>query len=66
MREATRLAHQHVVSCNDVELSSRACEITAYIDVTVADDLTLEQTHDIETSLEDTVRRAAPNLSEWS
>jgi cation diffusion facilitator family transporter len=55
-------AHDRVVSCDDVELSSRGGEITAYIDVTVADDLTLEQAHDIETSIEDKVRDVAPNL----
>ena len=55
-------AHDRVVSCNDVELSSRGGEITAYIDVTVADDLTLEQAHDIETSIEDRVRHVEPSL----
>jgi cation diffusion facilitator family transporter len=55
-------AHGRIVSCDDVELSSRGGEITAYIDVTVADDLTLEQAHDIETSIEDKVRDVAPNL----
>lgn len=55
-------ADQRVVSCDDVELSSRSGEITAYVDVTVADDLSLEQAHDIETSLEEKVRQTAPNL----
>jgi cation diffusion facilitator family transporter len=55
-------ADDRVVSCDDVELSSRGGEITAYVDVTVADDLSLEQAHDIETSLEEKVRQTAPNL----
>jgi len=55
-------ADERVVSCDDVELSSRGGQITAYIDVTVADDLTLEQAHDIETSVEQKVRQAMPIL----
>ena len=46
-----------MMSTTDVELSSRAGEITAYIKVTVPDDLTLEQGHDIETALEETISR---------
>ncbi len=60
--ESVVAADESVVSCDDVELSSRGGEITAYVDVTVADDLTLEQAHDIETSLEEKVRQAASNL----
>jgi divalent metal cation (Fe/Co/Zn/Cd) transporter len=56
------IADGRVISCNDVELSSRGGEITAYVDVPVADDLTLEQAHDIETSFEDKVRQVAPGL----
>jgi divalent metal cation (Fe/Co/Zn/Cd) transporter len=55
-------ADGRVISCDDVELSSRGGEITAYVDVTVADDLTLEQAHDIETSLEEGIRQAVPSL----
>jgi cation diffusion facilitator family transporter len=55
-------ADDRIVSCEDVELSSRGGQITAYVKVTVADDLTLEQAHDIETSLEEKVRQAAPTL----
>ena len=54
--------HERVASANDVELSSRGGEITAYIDVTVADDLTLEQAHDIETGLEEEIRQLAPDF----
>jgi len=57
-------ADDRVVSCDDVELSSRAGQITAYIEITVQDDLTLEQAHDIETSLEEKVRQAEPNLKQ--
>ena len=60
--ESVVAADERVVSCDDVELSSRGGEITAYVDVTVADDLTLEQGHDIETSLEEKVRQVAPNF----
>jgi cation diffusion facilitator family transporter len=55
-------ADERIVSCDDVELSSRGGQITAYIEVTVPDDLTLEQAHDIETSVEQKVRQAAPSL----
>jgi len=57
-------ADDRVVSCDDVELSSRAGQITAYIEITIQDDLTLEQAHDIETSLEEKVRQAEPNLKQ--
>jgi len=57
-------ADDRVVSCDGVELSSRGGKVTAYIEVTVADDLTLEQAHEIETSLEEKVRMAAPILKQ--
>jgi cation diffusion facilitator family transporter len=60
--QSTVTADGRVLSIDDVELSSRGGEITAHIDVTVPDDLTLEQAHDIETSLEERVRQAAPQL----
>lgn len=53
-----------VISCDDIELSSRAGQITAYIEITVPDDLTLEQAHDIETSLEEKIRQSAPVIKE--
>jgi divalent metal cation (Fe/Co/Zn/Cd) transporter len=56
--------NERIVSCDDIELSSRSGQITAYIKVTVADDLTLEQAHDLETALEERVRQAAPSLKE--
>lgn len=57
-------ADDRVVSCDGVELSSRGGKVTAYIEITVADDLTLEQAHEIETSLEEKVRMAAPTLKQ--
>jgi cation diffusion facilitator family transporter len=53
-------ADPRVTACDDVELSSRGGEITGYLTITVADDLTLEQAHEIETLLEEKVRQAAP------
>ena len=53
-------ADPRVTACDDVERSSRAGEITAHLTITVADDLTLEQAHEIETRLEGKVRQAAP------
>ena len=51
-----------VISCKEVELSSRGGQITAYVQVTVPDDLTLEQAHDIETDLEERIKRAIPSI----
>jgi divalent metal cation (Fe/Co/Zn/Cd) transporter len=51
-----------VTSCKEVELSSRGGQITAYVQVTVPDDLTLEQAHDIETDLEERIKRAIPSI----
>ena len=53
---------ERVVSCDDVELSSRGGQITAHVKITVPDDLRLEQAHDIETSLEEKIRQATPNV----
>jgi divalent metal cation (Fe/Co/Zn/Cd) transporter len=55
--EAAAASDPSVASCQEVELSSRAGAITAYVLVKVADDLTLEQAHDIETALEDRIKR---------
>jgi cation diffusion facilitator family transporter len=57
------LEHPRVLSCDDVELSSRAGQITAYVTVTVGDDLTLDQAHDLETSLEEQIRTLDPALA---
>jgi cation diffusion facilitator family transporter len=51
-----------VAACQEVELSSRAGAITAYVMVKVPDDLTLEQAHDIETALEDRIKRTEPKV----
>jgi len=52
---ATR--QSRVARCDEVELSSRGGEITAYVSVRVPDDLTLEQAHDVETDLENRLRQ---------
>lgn len=51
-----------VVGGRDIELSSRRGAITAHVAVQVADDLTLEQAHRIETELEDSIKRAEPGV----
>lgn len=51
-----------VTSCREVELSSRGGQITAYVLVTVPDDLTLEQAHDIESDLEQRIKAAVPEI----
>jgi divalent metal cation (Fe/Co/Zn/Cd) transporter len=51
-----------VTSCKEVELSSRGGQITAYVLVTVPDDLTLEHAHEIETDLEEGIKRAVPSI----
>jgi len=53
-----------VVGCRDVELSSRHGHITAHIVAVMDGDLTLEQAHGIETSVELEVARAFPELHE--
>ena len=57
-------ADHRILSCDDVELSSRGGQITAYLNITVPDDLTLEQAHEIETTIEVRVRQAVPSLKE--
>lgn len=49
-----------VAACDEIELSSRGGEIMAHVRITVADDLTLVQAHEIETALEERLRRASP------
>lgn len=60
--ERAAAAESQVTSCTEVELSSRAGAITAYVIVRVPDDLTLEQAHDIETALEDRIKREEPKI----
>jgi divalent metal cation (Fe/Co/Zn/Cd) transporter len=57
-------ADERVISCDDIELSSRAGEIVAYLKITVPDDLTLEQAHVIETALEVRIRQTEPILKD--
>lgn len=61
LREAAR-EEPRVVSCDEIELSSRAGEIMAHVRVTVPDDLTLVQAHEIETALEERLRQATPDV----
>ncbi len=60
--QAAAASHPQVRACREVELSSRAGAITAYVLVEVPDDLTLEQAHDIETALEDRLKRDEPEV----
>jgi divalent metal cation (Fe/Co/Zn/Cd) transporter len=57
-------AEERVLSCDDIELSSRSGEIVACLKITVPDDLTLEQAHDIETALEVRIRQTEPILKD--
>ncbi|HKF77576.1 MAG TPA: cation diffusion facilitator family transporter [Candidatus Dormibacteraeota bacterium] len=54
--------HPKVAGGGDVELSSRRGQITAHVAVRVPDDLTLEQAHEVETELEELIRRTSPEL----
>lgn len=56
------MAGANVTSCKEIELSSRGGQITAYVLVTVPDDLTLEQAHDIETNLEERIKQEVPPI----
>jgi divalent metal cation (Fe/Co/Zn/Cd) transporter len=56
--------HPRVTRCRDVELSSRDDRITAYVVAEMSGGLSLEQAHDVETELEERVRRAFPELHE--
>ena len=63
LREAAR-EESRVTSCDEIELSSRAGEIMAHVRVTVPDDLTLVQAHEIETALEERLRQATPDVKQ--
>jgi cation diffusion facilitator family transporter len=57
-------SEERVLSCDDIELSSRGGGMFAYLKITVPDDLTLEQAHDIETALEVRIRQTEPVLKD--
>lgn len=63
MREIVS-AHPDVKRCKDVELSYRHHRIHAHVVAEVAGDISLEQAHQIETQLEEEIRRAAPEVHE--
>jgi cation diffusion facilitator family transporter len=56
--------HPRVTRCRDVELSSRDGRITAHVVAEMSGRLTLEEAHDVETELEERLRRAFPELHE--
>jgi cation diffusion facilitator family transporter len=57
-------AHPEVRGCRDVELSKRAAGLVAYVVAELPGDVTLEHAHEVETELEDELRRRLPELSE--
>jgi divalent metal cation (Fe/Co/Zn/Cd) transporter len=63
MREIVEL-HPAVKRCVDVELSDRHNRIHAHVVAELAGDVSLEQAHQVETELEEQIRRALPEVSE--
>lgn len=57
-------AHPEVTRCADVELSSRNGRIHAHLVAEVSGEMTLEHAHQIETGLEEDIRRALPEIHE--
>ena len=57
-------AHPEVKRCTDVELSHRHGRIHAHVVAEVEGDISLEHAHQIETQLEEEIRRAAPEVHE--
>ena len=57
-------SHPEVVRSVDVELSDRHQRIHAHVVAEVAGDVSLEHAHQIETELEETIRRAFPEVHE--
>ena len=55
-------SHPQVIRCVDVELSDRHQRIHAHIVAEVAGDVSLEHAHQIETELEEMIRRAFPDV----
>ena len=56
--------HPEVGACRDVELSKRSDELVAYVVAELPGAVTLEHAHEVETALEERVRRQLPELSE--
>jgi cation diffusion facilitator family transporter len=65
-REICRIveAHPEVRACRDVELSERSRELVAYVVAELPGAVTLEHAHEVETALEEELRRRLPELSE--
>jgi cation diffusion facilitator family transporter len=57
-------SHPAVKRCIDVELSDRHNRIHAHVVAELAGDVSLEQAHQVETELEEQIRRALPEVSE--
>jgi cation diffusion facilitator family transporter len=57
--------HPQVLRCRDVELSARGGDrLVAHLVAQIPGDVSLEQAHQVETELEERIRRALPELSE--
>ncbi|HXL19109.1 MAG TPA: cation transporter dimerization domain-containing protein, partial [Streptosporangiaceae bacterium] len=63
MREIVE-SHPAVKRGVDVELSDRHNRIHAHVVAELAGDVSLEQAHQVETELEEQIRRALPEVSE--
>ncbi len=61
MREVVE-ANPEVKRCSDVELSDREGQIHAHVVAEVSGDISLEHAHQIETRLEEEIRRATPEV----
>jgi cation diffusion facilitator family transporter len=57
-------AHPAVLRCRDVELSARGGHLVAHVVAQMPGVVSLERAHQVETELEDRLRRALPELSE--
>ena len=57
-------SHPSVKRCVDVELSYRHHRIHAHVVAELASDVSLEQAHQVETELEEQIRRAFPDVHE--
>jgi divalent metal cation (Fe/Co/Zn/Cd) transporter len=56
--------HPRVRRCRDVELSERGDRLVAHVVAQMPGRISLEDAHQVETELEDRIRRALPELSE--
>ncbi len=63
MREVVE-SHPAVKRCVDVELSDRHNRIHAHVVAELSGDVSLEQAHQVETELEEMIRRALPEVHE--